>query len=103
MKDLVTKGAEHFGIYIDETTAEKFDLYYKSVVSYNEKVNLTAITDETEFCVKHFLDSIAAAKFLPENAKLVDVGSGAGYGHEVVIGIVSIQINFFRTGGNSAH
>ena len=68
MKDLVTKGAEHFGIYIDETTAEKFDLYYKSVVSYNEKVNLTAITDETEFCVKHFLDSIAAAKFLPKNA-----------------------------------
>lgn len=79
MKDLVTKGAEHFGIYIDETTAEKFDLYYKSVVSYNEKVNLTAITDETEFCVKHFLDSIAAAKFLSENAKLVDVGSGAGF------------------------
>ncbi len=79
MKDLVTKGAEQFGIHIDETTAEKFDLYYKSVVSYNEKVNLTAITDETEFCVKHFLDSIAAAKFLPKNAKLVDVGSGAGF------------------------
>lgn len=79
MKDLVTKGAEHFGIHIDETTAEKFDLYYKSVVSYNEKVNLTAITDKTEFCVKHFLDSITAAKFLPENAKLVDVGSGAGF------------------------
>ena len=79
MKDLVTKGAEHFGIHIDETTAEKFDLYYKSVISYNEKVNLTAITDEKEFIVKHIVDSISAAKFLPENAKLVDVGSGAGF------------------------
>lgn len=56
-----------------------FDIYYQELVSYNEKVNLTAITEKEDVFVKHFLDSILAVEYLPNNAKIVDVGTGAGF------------------------
>lgn len=49
------------------------------MVEYNKNVNLTAITDEKEFIVKHIVDSISAAKFIKENAAVVDIGAGAGF------------------------
>lgn len=79
MNDLLKIGERELGVKITESAAEKFDTYYKSVVLYNQNVNLTAITDETEFYVKHFLDSVAAAKYIPKNARAADVGSGAGF------------------------
>lgn len=42
----------------DEKTLEKFRLYMEGVLRWNEKVNLTAITDRNEFVVKHFIDSL---------------------------------------------
>lgn len=56
-----------------------FDIYYQELVSYNEKVNLTAITEKEDVFIKHFLDSILAVEYLPNNAKIVDVGTGAGF------------------------
>lgn len=70
-----------FGIEIDDTKIDKFNLYMETLISYNEKVNLTAITDREEIIVKHFLDSILLLKALeiPENASLIDIGTGAGF------------------------
>ncbi|MBO4538907.1 MAG: 16S rRNA (guanine(527)-N(7))-methyltransferase RsmG [Clostridia bacterium] len=65
-----------------ELTAEQEELFvtYRDYLKeYNEKVNLTAITDDNEIAVKHFLDSVLGEKFLPQNATVVDVGSGAGF------------------------
>lgn len=58
---------------------KQFDIYYQELVSYNDKVNLTAITERNDVFTKHFLDSIFAVDAIPANANLVDVGTGAGF------------------------
>ena len=58
---------------------DEFDIYYQDLISYNDKVNLTAITDRNDVYTKHFLDSILPIDAIPQNAKLVDVGTGAGF------------------------
>ncbi|MBR6779019.1 MAG: 16S rRNA (guanine(527)-N(7))-methyltransferase RsmG [Clostridia bacterium] len=62
-----------------EKNREKFDIYYQELVSYNDKVNLTAITDKYDVFTKHFLDSILSIDAIPDNANIVDVGAGAGF------------------------
>ncbi len=56
-----------------------FEKYFEKLVSYNEKVNLTAITEKEQVFNKHFLDSILPIKEVKLNAKIVDVGTGAGF------------------------
>lgn len=59
----------------------KFRIYMEGVLEWNEKVNLTTITDPDEFVIKHFIDSIICANY-PEYinaAKIIDVGTGAGF------------------------
>ena len=58
---------------------DKFDIYYQNLISYNEKVNLTAITEKEDVYIKHFLDSALGYNFIPKNATVVDVGTGAGF------------------------
>lgn len=58
---------------------EKFRAFYALLSEYNEKFNLTAITDEREIYYKHFYDSIAGAFLFPQNATVVEVGSGGGF------------------------
>ena len=61
--------------------ARHFDTYYKLLIEWNEKINLTAITDEKEAAYKHFIDSVSALDcgLFKENAKIIDVGTGAGF------------------------
>lgn len=78
--ELLKRLSPLFGVELTQETAEKFDIYAKLLVEWNEKMNLTAITDPTDIVVKHFVDSLTAAKFLPETAfSLIDVGTGAGF------------------------
>lgn len=58
---------------------EQFNLYYNELVETNKKFNLTAITEEQEVYIKHFLDSILAHEFIPKNANIIDIGTGAGF------------------------
>ena len=71
--------AESVGVSVTDNQCEKLYKFYETVVEYNKNVNLTAITDEKEFIVKHIVDSISAAKFIKENAAVVDIGAGAGF------------------------
>ena len=65
---------------ISEKSTEAFFEYYKLLVEWNEKINLTAITEEDDVAVKHFLDSLNAAKdFVSSGKKVIDVGTGAGF------------------------
>lgn len=59
----------------------KLDTYAEFLVEYNKNINLTAITAPEEILVKHFIDSILLCKYadIPENASLIDVGTGAGF------------------------
>lgn len=69
------------GVILDEKALERFDIYAKLLKEWNEKINLTAITDPEGITVKHFLDSLSLFKVadLPKGAKLIDVGTGAGF------------------------
>ena len=58
---------------------DRFFKYYEELISYNEKVNLTAITDKEEVYIKHFYDSLLGAEFISENATVLDIGTGAGF------------------------
>lgn len=65
-----------------ECTVEQAGLlakYMEFLIDYNKKVNLTAITEENDIIVKHFIDSLGALNDIPKGAKHVDVGSGAGF------------------------
>lgn len=58
---------------------EKLSAFCRLLSEYNEKFNLTNITDEKEIAVKHLVDSIKGMPYLPEKGKIIDVGSGAGF------------------------
>lgn len=81
MKDLVKKACADIGINLSDSQAEKFEKYYKLLIEWNEKINLTRIVEPEEVAVKHFADSLALTKYfdIPENASLIDVGTGAGF------------------------
>ena len=51
----------------------------KLLLEWNEKINLTAITDESEIIRKHFIDSLTISKLIKEDTNVVDVGTGAGF------------------------
>lgn len=69
------------GIELTDRQLEQFELYYRELVAWNEKMNLTAITDREQVYMKHFYDSVTPSFFLPfkRDASIVDVGSGAGF------------------------
>lgn len=58
---------------------ESFSRFEELLLSYNEKFNLTALTDGREIYVKHFLDSLAGEGLIPPNSTVVEIGSGAGF------------------------
>ena len=70
-----------FGITLDDTAIFRFEKYMRTVLEWNEKINLTSITDENEFIIKHFYDSLTLLHTLDikEGAKIIDVGTGAGF------------------------
>ncbi|WP_273123508.1 16S rRNA (guanine(527)-N(7))-methyltransferase RsmG [Metabacillus sp. HB246100] len=69
------------GISLSPKQMDQFDLYYRLLVEWNEKMNLTSITDEKEVYLKHFYDSISAAFYFDFSKpySLCDVGAGAGF------------------------
>ena len=72
--------AAGFGVAVSAEQAEKLDRYAALLAQWNERMNLTAITDPAEMRVKHFADSLTLLTVLPDGARtLVDVGTGAGF------------------------
>ena len=87
---LLAEGAEALGISLSTGQLDQFGLYYRELAEWNRRVNLTAITGCEDTQVKHFLDSLTAclafgqpaagaARSLHEAARVVDIGSGAGF------------------------
>ncbi len=80
-KELLKNEAKAHGTPLDDTALERFDKYAELLVYWNERINLTAITDAKEIVYKHFVDSLILLKYvnIPTGAKLIDVGTGAGF------------------------
>ena len=72
---------EELNIAVDGYAAQRLDLYAQRLVAWNEKMNLTGITDPDGILEKHFIDSIEPLRFveIPRNARVIDVGTGAGF------------------------
>lgn len=70
---------EKHKIVLSEEQEKQFLKYYDFLVSENQKYNLTAITSKEEVFYKHFLDSVLPESEITENAKIIDIGSGAGF------------------------
>lgn len=72
---------ESKNIYLDENAEKRFEIYYNLLVSWNEKMNLTAITDPEGVLIKHFYDSLLFFKAaqVKKGAQIIDVGTGAGF------------------------
>lgn len=58
---------------------DKFYIYMKELLEWNEKINLTSIKDEKEFIVKHFIDSLTVAELFKGKKRIIDIGTGAGF------------------------
>ncbi|MBB5324124.1 16S rRNA (guanine527-N7)-methyltransferase [Anoxybacillus tepidamans] len=72
---------EEKGIFLSPRQLEQFERYYELLIEWNEKMNLTAITDKPNVYLKHFFDSISPAFYydFSQPISLCDVGAGAGF------------------------
>ena len=80
-KDLFYSTIEKFNIEVDEETFKRLDMFAEMLIETNKSFNLTAITEPDDVTVKHFADCLSIFKYvkIPENAKIIDVGTGAGF------------------------
>lgn len=69
------------GIHLSSWQLSQYDIYFQTLVEWNGKMNLTAITEQSDVYLKHFYDSISAAFYFDFNRplKVCDVGAGAGF------------------------
>lgn len=79
MKDLIAQIFKNYNFELNNKQIEQFYSYYTFLIQENEKFNLTAITDPLEVIVKHFVDSVLAEKYIKNSARIIDVGTGAGF------------------------
>ena len=81
--DLLATGARTLGIRLSEIQMSRFVRYYDELARWNERVNLTAITEWEAVQSRHFLDSLSAAQALSplmlQSGSFIDVGSGGGF------------------------
>lgn len=77
----LSKGAAELGIDLQDKHLQRFSLYGDFLIEYNEKVNLTALTDEEEVMEKHFIDSLSVLQMinLRPSMSVIDIGTGAGF------------------------
>ena len=80
-RELFDRCVAQTGLTLPENAFEQFSAYAGHLIIYNEKVNLTAITDPDEIVVKHFADSLFLLRYAdaPAGARVCDVGTGAGF------------------------
>jgi 16S rRNA (guanine527-N7)-methyltransferase len=85
----LNSGAIKLGLHLNPRQLEQFETYYQELLAWNQRMNLTKITDYEEVQIKHFLDSLTvtlacapqisrAETRLKEPIRLIDVGTGAG-------------------------
>lgn len=80
-KQLFLNGLKKLNIEITDKQTCQFEKYSQLLKEWNEKINLTAITDDDGIAIKHFLDCVLTLKYIdiPQSAAVADIGTGAGF------------------------
>ncbi len=81
IRETLTSQAKELGMKVTLEQAQQFQTYMELLLEWNEKINLTSITEPDQVVEKHFLDSMTLLlwKKLKQGAKVIDVGTGAGF------------------------
>lgn len=77
-KEMLGKLAD-INVQLPESKIRDFFTYMELLIEWNKKINLTAIVEMTDIIDKHFVDSLTISQYLKENARIIDVGTGAGF------------------------
>ena len=79
-RNVLTGVLSDMEIVIDDVAIDRLCMYYELLVEWNEKMNLTSLTEPRDAALKHFADSLMLLKYcdIPEGATVIDVGTGAG-------------------------
>ena len=106
--ELLARGASELGLALDAAQLAQFETYYRELADWNGRMNLTSVIDYEEVQVKHFLDSLtvlpALGSPLPPNAKVVDVGAGAGFpGLPLNLACPGIHLTLVESTGKKAN
>lgn len=78
-KEVMKSYSKKIDVMFNDEQLDKFYCYMNLLLEWNEKINLTAITNPEEVILKHFIDSLTINKYIEENKSVVDVGTGAGF------------------------
>lgn len=80
-REILEQAASEYGVLLTHEQIIAFTRYFETLVEWNEKINLTAITDPQDVAVKHMIDSLSCydATIFKKGATVIDVGTGAGF------------------------
>ena len=79
MNSLISEGLDELGYENDPLLIEKLEIYLATLKKWNRVYNLTAIDEDSEIIVKHFLDSLSVNQYIQHSGRILDVGTGAGF------------------------
>ena len=79
MNLLIVEGLNELGFKNDPLLIEKLEIYLATLKKWNRVYNLTAIDEDSEIIVKHFLDSLSVNQYIQHSGRILDVGTGAGF------------------------
>lgn len=91
--DTLIEECKKQNIELDKEKAEALKIYKELLVEWNERMNLTAITQDYEVIIKHFVDCLECTHLITDEKKIIDVGTGAGF-PGMVLAIYYPQIQF---------
>jgi 16S rRNA (guanine527-N7)-methyltransferase len=81
MKSLIQYCLKELKINLTKEQVDQFKLYQQELLKWNQKFNLTSITEPRQVEIKHFIDSVSCLKFIDSSKsfEIIDIGSGAGF------------------------
>lgn len=100
--EILKTNAEAYGIEISDDLGEKLEIYARLLKEWNDKINLTAITDDEGIALKHFLDCLLVSKAaqFKSGDKVIDVGTGAGFPGLVIAAVFpDVQVTLLDSTG----
>lgn len=78
-RESLYQNARSFGIHLSLTHLNRFSLYIDELMQWNRRMNLTGLSEPKRIINELLLDSLLCASFIPDDGRMLDVGSGAGF------------------------